>query len=144
MAKATARVAGLLTVTTAHSAAEAATLTATITTVLSALTSNMAAGPTLVAFLASRTTAKATLVTTSSGVGTFAGQMANVTTTVARFFLLWSGAFTTHVTILSAVVTHWSPTLGAVTSLVSSLATIVAGTTASSTTTGVVVASVLH
>jgi len=143
----TARVASLLATTRSAAAAAAAVRATTTTTteataVGGALTSNVTNLTALIAF--STTTALVTTTLGSRGVIALAGEMASLATTVAGLLLLRTSAFTTHMSVLSAVVANRSSTLGAIASLMTSLAAVVAGTATSGTTTTRVGTTEIH
>lgn len=136
---AAARVAGLLAAATTTEAAWGWGSVATAAAIGGALTGDVA---NLAALVALGTTTLSAAVSVSAGsssldagVGAVTREVTRLVALVAGLLLLRTGAFTAHVSVLSAVVAHRSSALGAVTSLMSRLAAVVAGTTACGTTT---------
>jgi len=128
----TARVAGLLAATTTTTTRSAVRPRATeATTIGRALASNVADLTTFIAFCTAliATTTTTALRLSGGRIVTFAREMARLTAAIAGLLLLRTSAFAAHVPVLSTVVANRSSTLGAIASLMTSLAAVVAGTT---------------
>jgi hypothetical protein len=126
MAVTTARVASLLTSTGSVSSLR----TAEAATVGGALAGDVANLAALVA-LSSRSALESTLLGSSAGVGALAREMTGEATSVASLLLHGTSALAAHVSILSTVVANRGSTLGAFTSLVATLAAVVASASSS-------------
>lgn len=134
----TARVTSLLTTST-EATLGLATAEAAGAAVSGALTGNVSDLSALVALGTSRRLVAAAhagaAALHAAGLGAVTRKVTDLIAPVAGLLLLRTSALTAHVSVLSAVVAHGSTTLGAFTSLVSSLAAVVTSATTGSSTT---------
>jgi len=115
--------------------------TATTTTTVGAVAGNVSDLTAFVALSSGRGAAEgATLL--GIGIVTLAGQVTNFTALIARLLLRSLLAFAAQMAILTAVVANGVAALGALASLMTALATIVASTTANGTAAIVIVRTV--